>query len=151
MENNLRGNNKLFLFGMACMVLSLGLFLFSLYLIPFFLWEWAYNIPGFILDMVEKFQEDYGYSPAMSKFLVWLIFLIPSLITGFISYLISHWLDREVYGIENPPIYEEPRAPGEIRREIKESASFGGKILGLMIIIVIALFLLQYCAQSTIQ
>lgn len=147
--DRLGGNNKLFFFGIICLVISIGLFFFSLYLIPYFLWEWGYDIPDFILNMLATYQDDYHYTSAGSKTVVWLIFFIPALITGLISYFVSRHLDNQMYGTGAPPAEEQEKASGEVQKQIKESAGLGGKILGLMILVVVLLFLLQYFVQST--
>lgn len=143
------GNSKLFFFGITCLVISLGLFFFSLYILPYFIWELSYNIPDFILNLLAMFQDDYHYTSAGSKTIVWLMFFIPCVITGLISYFVSRYLDKKMYETETTPI-EEEKPEGEVQREIKESASLGGKILGLMIAIVVIILLLQYFMQFTL-
>lgn len=145
----LGGNNKLFIFGVLCLVTSLGLLFFSLYLLPYFIWELSYNIPDFILSFLARLQDDYRYSSAGSKTVVWFVFFVPCVITGIISYFISHYLDNKIPGI-TPEVKQEPEKPaGETQKQIKESASLGLQILGLMVIIVVAILLLQYFVQST--
>ncbi len=143
------GHDKLFIFGMICLTISLGLFFFSLYILPYFLFEWSYNIPDFILELLAKYQDDYQYTSAGSKTIIWLMFFIPCVITGIISYFISRYFDQQMYGPEINPEEEPEKQPGELQKQIKESASFGGKILALMIVIVVLIFLLQYLIQST--
>lgn len=146
--DRLGGNNKMFLFGIICLVISLGLLFFSLYILPYLIWELSYGVPDFILTFLAKFEDDYHYSVATSKTLVWLIFFIPCLVTGLISYFVSRYLDKKMYGEELgiPPAPEKPA--GEVQRQIKESASLGGKILALMICIVVVILLLQFVIQS---
>ncbi|USQ12858.1 hypothetical protein J2N86_09085 [Legionella lytica] len=148
-QNRFGGHDKLFIFGMICLTTSLGLFFFSLYILPYFLFEWSYNIPDFILDLMAKYQDDYQYTSAGSKTVIWLMFFIPCLITGIISYYISRYFDNQMYGPEINPEEEQDKQPGELQKQIKESASLGGKILALMIVIVVLIFLLQYVIQST--
>lgn len=89
-------NNKIFIIGMICLVLSLGLLLSALYILPFLLWDLAYDVPDFISDSISYFQENYNYSSAGSKLIVWLIFVIPGAITGYLSYYFSHLLDEKI-------------------------------------------------------
>ncbi len=147
--DRLGGNTKLFIFGVICLVISLGLLFFSLYILPYFIWELGYNMPDFVLNMLAMYQDDYHYTSAGSKTIVWLIFFIPCVITGFISYFISNYLDKQTYGSEIMPEPQQ-RPAGEIPQQIKESASLGGKILALMILIVVVLLLLQYFVQLTV-
>lgn len=143
------GNNKLFIFGVICLVTSLGLLFFSLYLLPYFIWELSYNVPDFILGFLATLQDDYHYSSAGSKTVVWLGFFVPCVITGIISYFVSHYLDNKIPGIAPEVEPEQEKPEGETQKQIKESASLGLQILGLMVIIVVAILLLQYFVQST--
>ncbi|MBI2786043.1 MAG: hypothetical protein HYX60_06965 [Legionella longbeachae] len=142
-------NHKLYILGMICLVLCLGLFFFSFYILPYLIWELDYNVPLVILNLLAVLQEDYNYSVGASKVIVWLIFFLPSLITGIISYFVSNYIDNKLY--VEPPVNEnkESLPPKEIGKEVKESVALGFKILGLMIVIIIILFLLQFCAQNT--
>ena len=90
-------NNKLFLLGMICLVSSLGFILFALYIIPYLLWDLAYNIPESIVIMISFFQDNYNYSSFQAKCVVWLIFTVPGVITGFLSYYISNEIDKEIF------------------------------------------------------
>lgn len=147
-------NQKLFIFGIICLVLSISLLFFSIYILPFLIWDINYGVPSFLTVFIVNMHDDYGYSNPGAKFLLELLFLIPGLIAGLISYFISHYIDQqnsEIY----PDILEaeeglggeegEERIPRKevIKREIKESANFGLKLLALMIVAVIAVLILQ--------
>ncbi|WP_131794562.1 hypothetical protein [Fluoribacter gormanii] len=149
-QDRFSSNSKLYILGMICLVLCLGLFFFSLYILPFLAWGLNYNVPEVILTLLSSLQDDYNYTVGTSKLIVWLIFFVPGLITGLISYFVSNYIDNNIYKSELN-IKEEQESPStkQIGKEIKESAGFGLKILGLMILIVIAIFLLQYLIQIT--
>ncbi|MGC1182854.1 hypothetical protein [Legionella sp.] len=146
-SNGFEGNSKLFITGISCLVISLGLFFFCLYILPYFLWQLSYPIPDFIFNLLAKYQDDYHYSSAGSKFFIWLIFFVPCVITGLICYFISQHLDKQRLGI--PSQSGSKMSDDQLQKQIKESVSLGGKILGLMIAIVVILLLLQYLIQST--
>ena len=142
-------NQKLYILGMICLMISLGLFVFSLYILPFFIWELNYNVPYFILALLNLFQEEYGYSIEASKTMVWLIFFIPSTITGLISYVVSNYIDNQIYKKEQENEEEQGKLYNqEKRRARRESMVFALKILGLMILFVFLIFSLQYLIQS---
>jgi ATP/ADP translocase len=142
-------HNKLFIFGMICLATSLGLFIFCLYILPYFIWELGYNIPDFILNLLAKYQEDYHYSSAASKTIVWFLFFIPCIITGIISYFISRYFDKQVS--DEPTTTAEEKSNAELKKQMRESVSLGGKILGLMMIIIMLILLLQYFIESTVS
>lgn len=137
-------NNKLFILGMVCLVISLCLFFLCLYVLPNFIWGLRYDMPTFIFNLLVKYQDDYHYTSARSKLIVWLILVIPCIITGIISYFIARYLDNKVYGVELESPEEQEKIHEHIQEEIKESATLSGKIFILMIVIVAALFFLHF-------
>ena len=94
MAQHSQHNNTIFIIGIICLVLSLGLILFALYILPYLVFDLGYNVPELLIGYIHILQDKYGYSSASSKFIVWLTFLIPGLITGYVSYYISHYLDK---------------------------------------------------------
>jgi p-aminobenzoyl-glutamate transporter AbgT len=148
-QDRFKMNSKLYVLGMICLVLSLGLFFLSLYILPYLIWQLHYKMPTFILDLLAKFEDDYNYSIRASRFIVWLLFFIPSLITGCISYFVSNYIDNQIYEPKANE-FEDQVSSQEVGKEIKESASFGLKILGLMVLIVIIILLLQFVIQFTV-
>ncbi|HHF7365482.1 TPA: hypothetical protein ACPSKY_000578 [Legionella bozemanae] len=149
-QDRFGSNSKLYILGMICLVLCLGLFFVSLYILPYLAWGLNYNVPDMVLTMLSSLQDDYNYSVGASKLIVWLIFFVPCVITGLISYFVSNYIDNNLYKSELNVEEESENLPHkQIGKEIKESAGFGLKILGLMILIVIVIFLLQYLIQAT--
>ncbi|WP_454782363.1 hypothetical protein [Legionella sp. WA2022007384] len=151
MEQDRFGNNsKLYILGMICLVLCLGLLFYSLYILPYLAWGLNYNVPEVVMTLLSSLQDDYNYTVGASKVIVWLIFFVPSLITGLISYFVSNHIDNNLYKSELHTKEEQENPPSkQIGKEIKESAGFGLKILSLMILIVTAIFLLQYLIGVT--
>ncbi|WP_454783683.1 hypothetical protein [Legionella sp. WA2024007413] len=143
-------NSKLYILGMICLVLCLGLLFYSLYLLPYLAWGLNYNVPEMVMTLLSSLQDDYNYTVGQSKLIVWLMFFVPSLITGLISYFVSNHIDNNLYKSELKPQEEQENPPSkQIGKEIKESAGFGLKILALMILILMAIFFLQYLIQVT--
>lgn len=134
----------LFYFGIFFLVLSLGLVIFGLYILPFLLWDTNYGVPYFVSDFISYYHDNYDYSYAMAKTVVDMWFLIPGIIAGIISYFISHYIDNQVY-IEKPVESEEDSINRKqvLKKEIKESANLGLRIFVLIIIVIAAILLLQ--------
>lgn len=146
MDTNNNQNNKLFIFGIVCLVLCITFILFSLYIIPFLIWNLNYNVSAFVITLIAYFEDTYYFSEPVSRFIVWLILFIPGLIAGYLSYLISHKIDNKVLGLE--PYTEETeeevvQRTERIKKDLKESAGIGLKILFLMIASVAVFLLLQ--------
>lgn len=146
-----KNNHILYVLGIICLILSLTLFFFSLFIAPFLLWHLSYDVPGIIDGLIAVFEEDYNYSTAASKALVWLIFFIPSLITGFVAYYISNHIDNQILHIETIVDEEEIKTDSlDAKRQLRESISIGFKIILLMIVIVGVALMLQVFIKLTI-
>ena len=96
-----------------------------------------------VLEILSLFQEKYNYSEESSRTIVWLIFFIPGILAGLISYLVSNYIDNQIYKAEVKPDDEENFRRIEKKQARRESAVFSLKILGLMILVVFIIFLLQ--------
>ena len=88
-------DNIIFVIGIICLACSLGFLLFALYILPYLIWELDYNVPTLLANIMAILQDSYDYSKASSKIILWLIFFIPGLITGYLSYYISSLLDAK--------------------------------------------------------
>ncbi|HGI8175164.1 TPA: hypothetical protein ACJT8O_001006, partial [Legionella pneumophila] len=88
-------NSKLSVMGIICLIIFLVLFFFSLFIMPFLIWELHYNVPDFVSNMIAYLEDTYYYYSPVSKILVWLTFFIPCLITGYFSYYISRSIDKK--------------------------------------------------------
>ncbi|HAU1247921.1 TPA: hypothetical protein F8S30_13785, partial [Legionella pneumophila] len=104
MQHNIYENSKLHILGIICLVTSLGLFFFSLYIVPFLIWQLDYDIPDFISNMIAYGEDEYYFSPITSKTLVWLIFFTPSIIMGYLSYYISNYIDKNYLKLQEEPL-----------------------------------------------
>lgn len=142
--NQYQQNNKLFITGVICLVLSLSLIFFSLYIAPNLIWDLNYDIPDFIVEQISYFQDNYEFTTAGSKFIVWLFYFILGLITGMISLYISQKIDHIVLHDELHIENDEEQKPAiDVKGELKESAGLGAKIILLMVAIIVVIFLLQ--------
>ena len=143
-------NHKLYILGIICLVVALSLFSFSLFIAPFLLWQLDYDVPELIINLITLFEGKYEYGAGSSKLLVWMIFFVPSLITGFFAYYISNRIDSEIYKSEIPRRYEgKMPISAEISKQIRESAGLGLKIILLMIAIVVIVLLLHAFIRLT--
>ncbi|AOW52292.1 TPA: hypothetical protein JBE46_06810 [Legionella pneumophila subsp. pneumophila] len=151
MEHNWYDNNsKLSVMGIICLIIFLVLFFFSLFIMPFLIWELHYNVPDFVSNMIAYLEDTYYYSSPVSKTLVWLTFFIPCLITGYFSYYISCSIDKKNL-LKDANIDEEQskEISSVTNEQIKESASLGFKILILMAAIILIIFILQEFVKFT--
>lgn len=137
-------NKKLFLACFICIILSLSLTCFALYILPPLVLEWRYNIPEFTFAWRESVKQYYNISEDRAGFIVFLLFFIPALITAIIAYFTGNRVENEVQGLHtHKPIQEEI-----LNEDLKASASLSLKIFGLIILIFIGVVFFQWLLMS---
>lgn len=145
-------NHFLYIVGIISLGLALTLFFFSLYIGPYLIWNLSYHVPDFLLYIVAYFDDNYDFTYGQAAFIAWLIFFIPCLIFGFISYYVSNRIDNQIHNMDIPVDKSEEELAAsseEFKKEIQETASIGFKIILLMVIIVVFILILQLFFQST--
>ncbi|CEG56995.1 hypothetical protein [Legionella fallonii] len=141
-------NNKLYILGIICLISALSLFFFSLYIAPFLIWHLNYEVPGIVTILAANFEQQYNMSEGQANTLVWFIFFIPSLITGYIAYYVSNRIDNQIYKVGDAGKEQERKnIPPPVTRDISESAGLAFKIIFLMVAIVAIILLLQLLVQ----
>ncbi|HAT8087920.1 TPA: hypothetical protein JA315_09275, partial [Legionella pneumophila] len=55
-------NGKLSIMGIICLIIFLVLFFFSVFIMPFLIWELHYNVPDFVSNMIAYLEDTYYYS-----------------------------------------------------------------------------------------
>lgn len=142
-----QSNNKLYIVGIICLISSLSLFFFSLYIVPFLIWHLNYEVPSIVSVLAANFEQQYNFTEGQANTLVWFIFFIPSLITGYIAYYVSNRIDNQIYKLGGAEQQEKKPTAPQATREIRESAGLALKIIFLMVAIVAVILLLQLLLQ----
>ncbi len=149
-QDRYSSNNVLYIVGIISLILALSLFFFSMYILPYLAWSLFYDVPDWIDHMIMYFQDTYFYRDSTSRVLTWLIFFIPSLIAGYISYYISNYIDDQILGLAKKPDPEEIKQTNEeTQKDVKESLGLAAKIIILMVVIILVIYLLQVLVQIT--
>lgn len=133
-------NHKLFILCMICLLMSLALFSLSLFVLPYLIWGWHYNVPEFVFTLNEWLIEYYSFTPAGAKAMVFFLLFIPAMITGFISYITSNLIENKVLDIQHVKTPDENKAP----RELKESLGLAVKIIMMIALVIIVMFIIQW-------
>lgn len=133
-------NHALYIISMISMVLSISIFCFTAYILPFLLFGWIYNVPGFIIHWQVWMQRHYGMTDLGSSSVLFLFFFGLGLIAAIIAYITSNRLENEVLDIHP----ENKDDAIRIKRDVKESASILSKIVIIVICIFVALALLEW-------
>lgn len=133
-------NRKLFILSMLSLIVSLSLFAFSFYVLPYLVFAWRYDIPEFIVNWQVWFTEGMGFAERKANVLIFFSCFIPALIAGYISYWSSNKIENEIYGIT-------PKKPVDEKNfgeEVKDTFSFGFRLSLIILLIVVGVFLLEW-------
>jgi hypothetical protein len=138
-QDRYQQNHALYILGMGCLMLSIALILFTLYIAPALLFDWKYDIPFFIHNLKEWVRYNFDVSNSTVKFIVLMNFVIPCIIFSLFAYYASKRIDNDIYGIEKPA--NEEHEESSLYNRTRSDITLGLKILTLMVIVVIiALF-----------
>ncbi|KTC69344.1 transmembrane protein [Legionella birminghamensis] len=121
-------NNKLFVIGMVCLALGMVLICFSLYLFPYLIFSWVYDVPEFAITFRQWLVEKFAISEAAAGWNIFMMFLIPGLIAGYISYITSNSIDNKIHGLEEPSEEKKEQTKNRL-----ETVTFSSKLLVLII------------------
>ncbi|PJD90727.1 MAG: hypothetical protein CK424_08650 [Legionella sp.] len=86
--------------GVCCLFLSLGLFAFSLYLLPYLFFDWQYNVPQMITDFSAMLQSNYAMSTNGIAWVICLGLFLPAVILFIVADVLSNKIDKQIYGMQ---------------------------------------------------
>ena len=99
-QDRYQRNHKTFIIGLISLLLSLSLFAFSFYVMPNLLFGWYFEVPPFILDLVEWLQYTYNYSNSAASKLIFLVIFLLALFFAAVAYYCSNSIDNQIYSAE---------------------------------------------------
>lgn len=130
-EDRYAVNKPLYILGMICLIGSMSLIMFSLYIMPRVFWNLHYDVPEFVTEWQVWLQEDQSWTLSSANWTVFGAFFVPGVLLGWISYLTSNRLEEQL------PKLSEPHAAHEVVRSSPEGNRLFWKVLLLLLIIVI--------------
>lgn len=130
----------MFIISMICLLLFLTLIPFALYILPALIWSWHYDIPEFTITFREWIRRAYEITDPAAGWWVFLCFLVPGIIAGFISLYTSNTIDNKIYGIQP----EEPTSHTALKRDFQQTVGFSLKILLLAALVVAGVFFVEW-------
>ncbi|PJD95437.1 MAG: hypothetical protein CK426_04280 [Legionella sp.] len=88
--NKSKKKQYLFIVSIFLFLLALVFLFYSLYLLPYLLLNFTYDVPEFIVLLLEKIQAYYDYPVNKSKILLWILLFIPGVLISYVSYYFSN-------------------------------------------------------------
>lgn len=99
-QDRYQKNHKIFIIGLFSLLLSLSLFAFSFYVMPNLLFGWYYDVPLFVMNLVEWLQYSYNYSSGAASKLIFLVIFLSALFFAGVAYYCSNRIDNQIYSSE---------------------------------------------------
>lgn len=139
-------HHVLYFVGIVSLLICLSLVFLVLYILPYLIWQLNYDLPEFITTMIAFFEEKYSVTELRSRIYVVILLIIPIVVTGFVSYYVSNFIDDEIYKNEltSDEVIEQKNHSDDVKQEIKESATVGFEIIGLIILVIAGLAAIQF-------
>ena len=94
-------NHMAYVIGLICLLSSIGLFAFSLFLMPYLFFDWHYNVSGFVIEFTTMLQEHYGLSKSGVAWAVCFALDFPAVILFLVADILSNRIDKQIYGLAN--------------------------------------------------
>lgn len=135
----------LYIVGLLCLVLGMGLLSFGAYLLPFIWLGWHYILPVFIFSWLSFATDNYNFSPNEANWLLWLLFVVPGSILILIADVLSNKIDGDIYG----STLSEKGSRSTIETS-PSSAEKPARLVVRMILVVAAVFLVGQLFQWAI-
>lgn len=83
--------------GVICLFVSIGLFAFSLYLLPYLFFSWQYSVPAIVTNFSAILQDKYAVSTSGLAWVICFVLDFPALILFVIADVLSNRIDTQIY------------------------------------------------------
>lgn len=140
-----KSNPILYITSIISMLLSLVVFLFAFYLIPYLLIGLQYDVPEFISHISHWFEIHFALKPFVSGILIFCILILLGIIFGLISKLTSVNIENRVLHIRDESLTHKDSDPiGNEDRALWKSLKFIIQLAGLILIVFIVLKIIEF-------
>ena len=93
----------LYIIGLLSLFTSLILLLTAVYILPYLFWGWQYDVPESVLTFGEWLRTSFNVSRPYLSTTIFLSYCVSGIFFGIISYIISNYIDNEIYEGSIPP------------------------------------------------
>ncbi len=121
---------KVYIIGMVCMIVSMGLFGLGAYILPNVIFGLIYSIPDFIFDWTNLVQIAYGLNEKKAGWLVLAIIFLLGFLASIVTYAVSNRLDNEIYDIQTDKTDDE-----DISEKWKDTGPLILKIIFILVLV----------------
>lgn len=136
-----------YIVGILCLVVSIGLFALSFYVLPNLAFGWHYSLPDFVSLWSNSLQEKYHLSEKAAAWFIFLGVFLPALCLAILADILSNQIERKVYRIEET----KDTVIKSRRGEEKESNVLVVKIIVIIVLVFVAAQFFQWIISSSPQ
>lgn len=121
--------------GLICLFLSIGLFAFSLFLLPYLFFSVQYSVPAFITEFSALLQDEYAISSSGLAWVICFVLDFPAVILFVIADVLSNRIDKQIYNIPNSKVTRSNTQEQGLQQE------GSGKLIVRLILLILIVFI----------
>lgn len=133
-------SHHLYIIGMLFFILSLALFAFTAFILPYLLLKWRYDVPEFIIYTQQWLQTQHNMTDREASLLILIFFLALSIAVTLIAFAASKKLDSQIYAEKIP----DENKPARVSDDTRETVSVLSKIVLIVILVFIGAILFEW-------
>jgi hypothetical protein len=127
--------------GLFCLFASIGLFAFSLFLLPYLFFDWQYNVPDFVITFSTKLHEKYALSSSGVAWAICFALDFPAVILFVIADVLSNRIDNQIYGIQSQ---QATSLDNQDRSAVKQSSNTESrKLIFKIVLLILIIFIVS--------
>jgi len=146
-EDRYQKHHVLYIIGLLSLVASLSLFAFTLYILPYLVFGWRYDAPGFIHLWKELLIVKYHFSSSAASQIIGVPFFLLALVFAFIANFSSNRMDNEIYSTELAVENKEQNT----RKSPNESIALVLNILLIIVLVFVGAELFQWLIYTEVN
>lgn len=145
-------NHRYYIVGIICLILSISLFAFSLFVFPYLIFGWHYSVPAILPIFSGIMQAEYKLAPLASGWLIFLGIFLPAIFLAVIADVLSNKIDSEIHNpdLNEDELEEETLKPAKrLKVGEKESKGLVLKILMIIVLVFVASQFFQWALSTS--
>ncbi|MDF1757894.1 MAG: hypothetical protein P1U74_06315 [Legionellaceae bacterium] len=139
-------NQKYYIIGIICLMLSLPLFAFSFYLFPYLIFDWHYSVPDFVPELSGDLQRLYNLTKIAAGWLMILCCFFSAVILAVIADILSNKIDREIHTSYTDDVVTKTHKRNKVGEP--ESSGLVFKIIMIIVLVFVASQFFQWALST---
>lgn len=143
-------NHSHYILGLLCLFSGIGLFAFTLYLLPYLFFNWHYGVPGFITHFSAMLEDHYLITSSGTAWVISLGLFLPTVILFIVADVMSNRIDSKIHGISSRPSREIKAEPSSTEpAQNSETKNLVLKIVLSMVVIFVVAQIFHWVISSS--